>query len=124
MIWIYRLLILLVSGTIFNVWLIRLGEATPYRGGDATSLLAEFEAYGLNETLYYVIGGLKLIAAVILLIGIKIKKLVPLAVQFIALLMLGAIIMHLKIADPLIKSLPAIVMLGMCLTIKRLHKQL
>lgn len=123
MIWIYRLLIVLVSGTVFNVWLLRFSQVTPYRGGDATTLVAEFEAYGLNETLFYMIGGLKLLAAAILLVGIKIKKWVLPAAQFIALLMIGAIAMHLKIADPIIKSFPAIVMLTMCLAITRLHKQ-
>lgn len=123
MVWIYRLLIILVSGTVFNVWLLRLNQVTPFRGGETTTLVAEFEAYGLNETLFYLIGGLKLLAAAILLLGIKIKKLVLPAAQFIALLMFGAIAMHFKIGDPLMKSLPAIVMLSICLAITRLHKQ-
>ncbi len=63
MIWLYRLLIVLVSGTVFNVWLLRLGNATPYRGGAASTLQEEFLAYGLNDTVFYLIGGVKLLAA-------------------------------------------------------------
>ena len=105
MIWIYRLFIVLVSGTVFNVWLLNMDQTSPYRGADATSLQAEFLAYGLSENIFYLIGGIKLMA------------------QIIAVLMLGAITMHFKVADPLLKSLPAIGMLGMCLIIIRLHKR-
>ena len=123
MIWIYRLLIVLVSGTVLNVWLLRMGKVTPYRGGDATTLAEEFIAYGLNETIFYIIGGIKLIAALGLLIGLGFKNFITPSAQVISVLMIGAIAMHLKVADPLIKSLPAICMLIMCLGIIRLHKQ-
>ena len=72
--WIYRLLIVLVSGTVFNVWLLRFSQATPYRGADAANLQAEFLAYGLNETVFYLIGGVKLLAALALLLGLKFAK--------------------------------------------------
>lgn len=123
MIWLYRLLIVLVSGTVFNVWLLRLGNATPYRGGTANTLQEEFLAYGLNETLFYLIGGLKLLAAVGLIVGLKVSKTVKPSAQIIAVLMLGAIAMHLKIGDPIVRSLPAIAMLTMCVIILRLNKQ-
>ena len=106
MIWLYRLLIVLVSGTVFNVWLLRLGNATPYRGGTATNLQEEFLAYGLNETVFYLIGGVKLLAALGLLIGLKIPQTVKPSAQIIAVLMFGAIGMHFKIADPIVRSYP------------------
>lgn len=123
MIWLYRLLIVLVSSTVFNVWLLRLGNATPYRGGAATNLQEEFLAYGLNETVFYLIGGVKLLAALGLLIGLKVPQTVKPSAQIIAVLMLGAIGMHFKIADPIVRSLPALAMLGMCLGILRLNKK-
>lgn len=124
MIWIYRLFIVLVSGTVFNVWLLRMNQATSYRGSNAISLKEEFLAYGLSETLFYLIGGIKLLAALALFFGLRFKQTVRPSAQIIAVLMLGAIGMHLKVADPLLKSLPAIGMLSMCLVILRLNKQL
>jgi len=123
MIWIYRLFIVLVSGTVFNVWLLNMDQTSPYRGADATSLQAEFLAYGLSENIFYLIGGIKLMAALALFFGLRFKRTVVPAAQIIAVLMLGAITMHFKVADPLLKSLPAIGMLGMCLIIIRLHKR-
>ena len=122
MIWLYRLLIVLVSGTVFNVWLLRLGNATPYRGGTASTLQEEFLAYGLSDTVFYLIGGVKLLAAIGLFIGLKVPKTVKPSAQIIAVLMLGAIAMHLKIADPIERSLPALAMLSMCVGILRLNK--
>lgn len=121
--WIYRLLIVLVSGTVFNVWLLRFGQPTPYRGANATSLQSEFLAYGLSENIFYIIGGVKLLAALALLLGLKFKQTVRPAATIIAILMVGAIAMHFKIADPLVKSLPAITMLGMSLGILSLNKK-
>lgn len=123
MIWIYRLLILLVSGTVLNVWFLRQAQATPYRGADALSLKQEFLAYGLSEPIFYTIGGIKILAAILLLIGLKVKKWVKPAGQIIALLMIGAIAMHLKVGDPLLKSVPALGMLAMSVTILQLDKK-
>ncbi|MGB0367313.1 MAG: DoxX family protein [Flavobacteriaceae bacterium] len=123
MIWIYRLFISLVSGTVFYVWLLNMNNASPYRGGVAVSLKEEFLAYGLSESIFYLIGGIKLLAALSLFFGLRFKRIVVPSTQIIAVLMIGAIAMHLKVADPLLKSLPAIGMLSMCLIILRLHKR-
>ena len=124
MIWIYRLFIVLVSGTVFNVWLLNMDRASPYRGGDALTLKEEFLTYGLSENIFYLIGGIKLLAALALFFGLRFKQTVVPAAQIIAVLMLGAISMHFKVADPLLRSVPAIGMLGMCLVIWGLHKKL
>lgn len=123
MIWIYRLFISLVSGTVFYVWLLNMNNTSPYRGGAAVSLKEEFLAYGLSESIFYLIGGIKLLAALALFFGLRFKRIVVPSTQIIAVLMIGAIAMHLKVADPLLKSLPAIGMLSMCLIILRLHKR-
>ena len=98
---------------IFNVWLLRSSRATPYRGKDAPSLKSEFAAYGLSESIFYVVGVLKLSAAAALLLGFFIEKLVLPGAVVIAILMLGALIMHIKVKDPVSKSIPATVMLLM-----------
>jgi hypothetical protein len=68
----------------------------------------EFNAYGLSESVMYAIGGLKVLFALGILLSIWYDNLaIPSAIGML-LLMLGAIIMHLKISDPLKKSFPAL----------------
>ena len=98
---------------IFNVWLLRASRATPYRGKDTPSLKSEFAAYGLSESVFYAIGTLKLSAAVALLLGVFIEALVLPGAVVMAILMLGAISMHVKVKDSFNKSLPAAIMLIM-----------
>ncbi len=67
----------------------------------------EFEAYGLPKWLLWTVGVLKVSSAVCLVAGIWVEVLVMPAAAFITALMLGAIAMHLKVHDPVIKSVPA-----------------
>lgn len=106
---------IIIALGIFNVWLLRSSRATPYRGKDTPSLKSEFAAYGLSEPIFYTIGVLKLAAAVALLLGIFIPTLVLPGAIVMSILMLGAILMHLKVRDPINKSLPASIMLLMSL---------
>lgn len=96
-----------VSLVVINVWLFRFNKSTIYRGGAASNMIEEFAIYGLNGTMVYIIGGLKLLAALGLLIGFfKNKVIIPSALLMSAL-MLGAIFMHFKVDDEVIKYLPA-----------------
>lgn len=103
---------------LLNVWLVRARSGTAYRGGDARSLQEEFAAYGLPDFVFYLVGALKIGAAVALIVGIWIPELVLPAAALVALLMVGALVMHAKVGDPVEKSLPAFVMLllsaGLC----------
>lgn len=96
---------------IFNVWILRYGKPTDWRAGGAGNMTEEFKAYGLPVWFMYVIGFLKLLFAVLLIIGIWVPELVNPAAIGIAILMLGAISMHIKVKDPLKKALPAFIML-------------
>ncbi|MDG1492015.1 MAG: DoxX family protein [Planctomycetota bacterium] len=98
---------------LLNVWLLRAGNATGYRGGDSTSLRQEFAAYGLPTPVFYAVGALKIGCAVGLIAGIWFPELLMPAASVLVLLMLGALAMHIKVNDPLIKSLPAALMLAM-----------
>lgn len=98
---------------IANVWLLRFGKSTSYRGGSATNMKEEFETYGLPGGAVWVIGGLKLLLAAALVVGIWVPDLWLPAASGMAALMLGAVVMHLKVGDPLEKSLPAVAMLVM-----------
>jgi uncharacterized membrane protein YphA (DoxX/SURF4 family) len=106
-----------VAFGLLNVWLLRFTQRTPYRGGGASSMHEEFAAYGLPAWSVYVVGTLKVGAAIALLAGIWFPALVLPAAALICVLMLGALAMHAKIRDPLVKFLPALVMLTLCLGI-------
>jgi uncharacterized membrane protein YphA (DoxX/SURF4 family) len=108
------LILQVVAGLgLLNVWLIRAGSATSYRGGDAQTLKAEFAEYGLPAWLFYVVGVLKVGAAIALLAGVFFPGLIVPAARILVVLMLGAVAMHFKVKDPPIKSLPAFLVLAM-----------
>jgi uncharacterized membrane protein YphA (DoxX/SURF4 family) len=96
---------------LLNVWLVRPKSATAYRGGSAQTLKEEFVAYGLPEWCYYGVGAAKIVSAVLLIIGIWVPQVVVPAALVVAALMLGALAMHVKVKDPLTKSVPALLML-------------
>ncbi len=120
--WIKTLLIAITSISILNVWLFRFGKPTIYRGGDASTLLEEFQVYGLSENMMYVVGAVKILAAVLLILGIFYDKLIIPAASVIGVLMVGAIAMHFKIGDPGIKFFPAGLFLLLSLTLIYLQK--
>ncbi len=102
---------------LLNVWLLRANSSTRYRGGDAPSLKEEFRAYGLPEWFFYLVGFLKIGSAVALIAGIGFPALVLPASLLVAALMLGALAMHVKVSDPLVRSVPAFLMLAMSSTL-------
>ena len=57
---ILTLLQIIVGLGLLNVWLIRAGSATDYRGGEATTLKEEFQAYGLPDGAFYLVGAMKI----------------------------------------------------------------
>ncbi|MFP4282511.1 MAG: DoxX family protein [Verrucomicrobiota bacterium] len=111
------LLQVVVALGILNVWLLRSGKTTPYRGGEARNMREEFEAYGLPAAMVWVVGVLKVSLALALLAGIWFPALVQPAAAGLGLLMLGALSMHLKVKDPLKKAVPSILVLVMCVLI-------
>jgi hypothetical protein len=106
---------------IFNVWILRFGKATEWRGGDASTMQQEFAVYGLPSWSVQVVGALKLLCAAGLIVGIWVPGLTLPAAAGLAALMIGAIAMHIKVKDPLKKSLPALTMLVMCLLVAGSH---
>ena len=98
---------LIIALGIFNVWIIRFHRKTEFRGGTANSLKEEFLAYGLPIWFMYIIGFFKISLSTLLIIGIWIPKFNLYSALAMTLLMIGAITMHLKIQDPIKKSLPA-----------------
>ncbi len=108
---------IVVALGLLNVWLLRFSQPTAYRGGQARTMPDEFAAYGLPRWSTYVVGTLKVGAAICLIAGLWLPFLVFPAALLIAILMVGAIAMHLKIGDPFMKSLPALGMLALSVII-------
>ena len=107
----------IVSLSILNVWLVQPKKPTKWRGGDAKTIIEEFEVYGLPKSLYYVIGFLKVSLALVLLASIKFENLTLFGSLGLAVLLLGSVIMHLKVKDELYKSFPAFLFILMNLVI-------
>tara|TARA_Y100000991_G_scaffold215704_1_gene207612 strand:- start:13113 stop:13469 length:357 start_codon:yes stop_codon:yes gene_type:complete len=102
---------LIISIGLINVWLIRFNKATNYRGGDAKNMKEEFLAYGLPIWSMYLIGFLKISIAIMLIISIWVEQLLKYNLIALSLLMIAAVIMHLKVKDPIKKSYPALAIL-------------
>ncbi len=103
---------------LLNVWVLRSGRPTAWRGQNAQTLREEFATYGLPAWSVTVVGVAKVTLAILLLAGIWWPAVSRLAAIGIAALMLGAVSMHLKVRDPIKKSLPALALLGLsCLVI-------
>lgn len=98
---------IIVGLGILNVWVVRFNRSTGYRGGDAKNMREEFLAYGLPVWSMYVVGAFKITSAIMLLIGVWIEVLVLPAAIAMAVLMAGAIAMHIKVKDPPKKAVPA-----------------
>ena len=116
------ILTVVVSLTVINVWLFRSNRSSSYRGGDAASLLEEFQVYGL-EDYFLIIGIIKVSLAIMLLLSLYFKKLSFFASSGIGIMMLVAVYMHINVGDELIKSMPASVMLASCLIIAYYSKK-
>lgn len=108
---------IVVALAIFNVWLLRFGKPTGWRGGSAQNMKEEFQVYGLPGWLVGVIGFLKLLFAVLLIAGIWFPTVTKPAAIGMAVLMLGAVAMHVKVKDPPKKSLPAFTVLLLSLVV-------
>jgi uncharacterized membrane protein YphA (DoxX/SURF4 family) len=96
---------------LFNVWLVRAGRPTNWRGQNAQNMRQEFAGYGLPAWSVGAVGFLKVTLATLLLVGIWWPPLTRPAGIGTAVLMLGAVSMHLKVRDPIRKSLPALALL-------------
>ncbi len=93
---------------ILNVWFNRFNKDTGYRGGDAKNMKEEFEVYGLSENTMYAVGAAKVGLAGLMLAGHAEPRLVRPASAGLAILMLGAISMHIKVGDPVKRYVPAL----------------
>lgn len=109
---ILAIIIKLVIGlSVLNVWLLRANKTTQWRGGKANSLKEEFKAYGLSEPIMKIVGAVKIVLSLLIIISIFYQPLVLVGATGMAIMMMGAIFMHAKIKDPVVRSLPAFIFL-------------
>ncbi len=118
-VWIVSLFQVLIAFGLLNVWLVRSGRATKYRGGAAHNMKEEFAVYGLPVWFMYGVGFLKIVIACVMILGLFMPQIMyPLgipALGLLVILMLGAVSMHIKVRDSFVKTLPALSMLAMAL---------
>lgn len=93
---------------ILDVWFHRFDKDTGYRGGDATNMREEFDEYGLSENVMYAVGATKVSLASMMLVGHIVPRLVRPASAGLAVLMLGAVGMHVRVKDPVKRAMPAV----------------
>ena len=105
---------LTVGLSVLNVWLLRANKETPWRGGSAKSLNEEFAAYGLSETVMKLVGGIKIVLSLLIIGSIFYNPIETIGTAGMAIMMIGAIVMHLKIKDPIRRSFPAFSFLVLC----------
>jgi hypothetical protein len=99
---------------ILNVWLVRRNWDTPFRGGRAKNMAEEFQTYGLPGWAVPVVGVFKVSLALLILGGLINPQLTALGATGLGLFMLGAVVMHVKVQDSLVQTLPAFIMLVFC----------
>jgi hypothetical protein len=104
---------IIIALGIANVWLLRSGQSTAWRGGSAQNMTEEFAEYGLPAWFMKLVGAMKLTFAALLVIGIWVQGVTVYAALGLVALMLGAVAMHVKIGDPPKKAVPAFAMLAM-----------
>ncbi|MBM3281701.1 MAG: DoxX family protein [Candidatus Harrisonbacteria bacterium] len=115
---IFLITLQIVAGLgIYNVWFIRAGKSTAYRGKGAQNLRKEFEAYGLSRNIMLLVGTIKVLCATGLLLGIWYKELVRPSSFVLSVMMLGAIGMHIKVGDSFKRTMPALLMFTISLLI-------
>lgn len=106
-----------IALVILNVWLLRREMSTDYRGGQAKNMTEEFAVYGLPRWFMVTTGILKVSLAAALIAGVWFPQLTKPAAAAMGLLMLGAVIMHIKVRDPVKKATPALALLILCLIV-------
>jgi hypothetical protein len=96
-----------IAVAMFDVWLLRYDKPLRARGGDAKTMVEEFRVYGLPDWSRTLVRVLKLGSAVLLVVGVWYTPAAFVAGVVLVILMAGAIVMHVKVRDPVYKALPA-----------------
>ena len=111
-----KYLSLLVSLVVLSAWSFRLNQPSIFRGGDAGNMSEEFAVYGLSDSTMITVGIIKIILALLLLIGgLKFPSLIKPSAAMMSLFMIGAVYFHISVSDGILPTLPSAIMLLCCL---------
>lgn len=97
---------LVVSISVIIVWVFRY-----------ENIVAEFKYYGLSTLVRNCVGASKIALATLLILGIWYPEFLIPSSLLMACLMLGAQYFHMKVKNPLIKFIPSLVLLFLCVFI-------
>tara|TARA_B100001564_G_C20489173_1_gene600796 strand:- start:305 stop:715 length:411 start_codon:yes stop_codon:yes gene_type:complete len=121
-----KIIILIISIIVLNVWLFRpkVHElfGFSFRGGDAKSLLEEFAVYGISSEIFYLVGFLKVTTALMLLAGLRYSWMKLPASILMALFMTAAFYMHYIVDDEILKFIPSGILLSLSLILVFINK--
>ena len=96
-----------------------------FRGGQTATMVDEFELYGLDNKIMIIVGVIKVLLALLLLLGaIRFHLLVKPSAGIMALFMIGAVYFHISVGDGIVPTLPAASMLLSCLLILFLESKI
>jgi hypothetical protein len=108
-----KIISVIIGLGLLNVWLLRFNKPTNWRGGRAKNMKEEFGVYGLPSYVLYSVGFVKVTIGLLLIMSIWLPQFVTHASTIVlSILMLCAVLMHLKVKDPIGKSLPAFLLLS------------
>ena len=110
-------LAVLIGLTLLNVWIIRINRPTNFRGGNAKTMREEFRIYGLPDSFFLLVGTVKIGIASLLVGSIWLPQVVQPAAIILAVLMLGAVVMHFRVSDPMRKAAPALLLFGLSISL-------
>ena len=95
------LLQIITASSVFFVWVVRYGN-----------IIEEFEQYKLPTWLRELVGIFKISFGIMLLIGVFDERVKFIGAGGLSLLMIAAILTHLKVKNQLYKALPAVTLLS------------
>ena len=110
-----------IALAMLDVWLIRYNSPGFSRGGSAKTMAEEFKVYNLPDWFRDLIRFLKLSLGFLMLVGIWWPFSAFTASTGLAVLLVGAMVMHLKVKDPFYKLLPSSFFGSICVIICIYH---
>ena len=111
-----------LAAAMFDVWWLRYHTPGIFRGGDSKTMEEEFRVYGLPDWFRNLVRVLKLGAGGLMLVGLWSAPIAFFAGVGLAILMGGAVSMHIKVRDPLYKTIPSFSFLLLCLLVAYWHR--
>ena len=112
-----QILQLIIGISILFVWLVRSHVPSNFRVGRANNLKEEVLEVGLPIIFYDIMKVIKPMFAFFLIVGLFYSPMTFPSMIVTTILMLGALLMHIKAKDNFVKVIPALTLLIFCVLI-------